>query len=226
MPRAAQTKTAHTTDRKRPAPDRADLAQLLDTDIENLSKRSSRLQKLVFARLLNLCPHIEVIEKPSLERALAAPDPATFLVRLADELVSPDDTPHPHQDAGIRRGIELRNQILRPDGGTGTAKEAAALLGLKTPNAIYNQIRTRRLLAVPVGNRQTRLPAWQFEKGQVLPGLHEALEALPDGDPWWNLLFFVGHAPYLGGRRPLDVLKKGDVGAVVEAAHAHGQGGR
>lgn len=203
------------------------LEALLDPFVGEHIRQATELQLAALARVINLLSaNIRTLEESALQLALAAPDTGTFLVRLAEELAPTTPSSHPLYDAATRRGLELRNRILREDGGIVTAKEAATLLGLKTPQAIYGQVRERKLLAVPAGARGIWLPAWQFQDGKTLPGLRRVLQTLPESDPWWNLLFFVSTNLGLGNRRPLDALKAGDIEAVVRAAGTHGMGGR
>lgn len=187
---------------------------------------ASKLQRIVFERLLRTAGHIHTIKGSTLENALNAADPSTFLVRLAEGLAIPEASPYPHYDTAIRRGIELRNWILQKDGGVVTAQEAAAILGLKSRQAIYGLLRQERLLAVPVGTGHLCIPAWQFRDGRILPGLNRTLQALVHKDPWRRLLFFVSANFLLENQRPLDILRSGDIEAVVHAALSHGQQGR
>jgi len=66
-----------------------------------------------------------------------------------------------------------------------------------------------------------RFPMWQFKDGALLGGLEEVLVALNAGnllDDIGRILFFVSNHGCLGGERPLDRLRAGDVNEVLRAA--------
>jgi len=50
-------------------------------------------------------------------------------------------------------------------------------------------------------------------------------EALPTENPWAVLNFLVRPDPHLNGRTPIDLLKAGEIGLVVDAARRMGQQG-
>lgn len=195
-------------------------------DITALLGDATPLQSAVLSRTLALLWRVKSRDSEVLQRALSAPDEGSFLVALADDLSPAEDAQHPGITAALRRGILLRNRILTEDGGTVSAEEAAALMGLGSRQAIYHQTRRRLLLSVPVGHRGIRFPVWQFQNGRAVPGLDQVLKALPDQDPWSQLLFFVSKSILLGGLRPLDILLSGDIDAVVRAARSNRAPGR
>jgi hypothetical protein len=102
-------------------------------------------------------------------------------------------------------------------------EDAGRLLGV-TRQAIDKQRRAGRLLAVSAG-RRWRYPAWQLADGHVLDGMPDALVALRTAAPWVKAAFFLSRNARLGGRRPLDALRRGRVGDVVRAARAYGRHG-
>jgi hypothetical protein len=66
----------------------------------------------------------------------------------------------------------------------------------------------------------------QFTRDGLVAGLKEVQQALPPRNPWAVLNFFVRPDDRLGGRKPIDVLRQGDVKLVVSAARGMGlQGG-
>lgn len=119
------------------------------------------------------------------------------------------------------RGARMRRELLAAGGGALTAGRVAALLGIST-----QAVNKRRKAGALLGLDGTRFlyPAFQFTAGGVLPGLREALAALAAvEDPWTRANFLLTGDPRLGGRRPLDVLREGDVAAVEAAAAAYGR---
>lgn len=74
------------------------------------------------------------------------------------------------------RAVRAQRQLLEEEGGTLSAEEAGAVLGIKR-QAVDKARRQGRLLGLSVAGRW-RYPAWQFSDGQVLQGLREVLAAL------------------------------------------------
>ena len=72
-----------------------------------------------------------------------------------------------------------------------------------------------------------RFPRWQFdEHGRTLGGLTEVLECLnrdPHLDAWGKVLFFLQTRESLDDQRPLDLLRKGKVKEVCQAAQAYAE---
>lgn len=114
-----------------------------------------------------------------------------------------------------------RRELLR---GSLTAPEVARALGTsrQTP---HDRVKSGMLLGVR-DRGALRFPAWQFDPEEpygVLEGLPEVLRELR-GSPLAKASWFVNDNSYLG-MRPLDVLRKGEVGRVVRAARAAGMMG-
>jgi hypothetical protein len=55
--------------------------------------------------------------------------------------------------------------------------------------------------------------------------LEPVLDALKEHDAWTKLVFFTSENAAIGGKRPIDVLRSGDVEAVSAAAHTYGDQG-
>lgn len=96
--------------------------------------------------------------------------------------------------------------------------EAAILIG-RSRQALERLRRAGRLLALRVG-AQWRYPRWQFDAdapGGVLPGLEEVIQQLalsPVGAAFWLLQ----PSERLGGKRPVDLLRRHRPEAVVALA--------
>lgn len=78
-----------------------------------------------------------------------------------------------------------------------------------------------KLLGVE-GPRGYLYPAWQFDGDRMLPGIEEIFDLLKYEDPWSKLIFFVRPNDAAGGKRPLDLLRKGKLEAVERAAELYG----
>jgi hypothetical protein len=114
------------------------------------------------------------------------------------------------------RGMGLRQRILASDDMLSLA-QAAQVLGLTAP-AVNDRFRARRLIALEAGARRRRYPAWQFEDDVAGRPLEMVLEALKGLNPWTVYRFFTSPDSTLESETPLDVLRRGEVEAVVEAA--------
>ena len=122
------------------------------------------------------------------------------------------------------RGVPARKQLVELAGGVLSSDEVAELLGL-TRQAVDKRRRAGRLLALAFGKRGHRYPAFQFVEGRLLPGLEQVLAALKAHDPWTQLSFFVNRSSDLNDESPVTVLRKGNLEAVLRAAHAVGEHG-
>lgn len=122
------------------------------------------------------------------------------------------------------RGLVVREEILRREGGTLTADEVATHLGLSR-QAVDKRRRAGKLLGLSVGRRGYAYPAWQLGREGVLPGLEAALTSLKVYDPWMRAAFFLSGDPRLNGATPLEELRRGNIEAVRRAASAYGEHG-
>jgi hypothetical protein len=113
------------------------------------------------------------------------------------------------------RGIGLRQQILARD--MLTVAEAAQALGL-IPPAINDRFRAGKLIALEAGARARRYPAWQFEDEIVGGPLEAVLGALKGLSSWTIYRFFTTPDRVLEDETPVEVLRRGDIEAAVEAA--------
>jgi hypothetical protein len=124
----------------------------------------------------------------------------------------------PEEGAGFvdGGGRWLRGTWRRPPDSTASPRPVTAA-------AITERIRKRDVIAYRTGGKQYRIPRWQFRKeGGVLPGLSSVLEQLRKSDTSYNDLtpftFFLQPHVLTQGRTPLEVLREGDLEAVVRAA--------
>lgn len=123
------------------------------------------------------------------------------------------------------RGLEARQRLAEAEGGSLSSDEAARLLGI-SKTAVLKRLEAGRLLAWREERlKAARFPRWQFDdRGKVLNGLGEVLEILnanPRLDSWAKVLFFLQNKPGLDDLRPLDLLRKGRITEVNQAANAY-----
>jgi hypothetical protein len=148
------------------------------------------------------------------------PEEATsqdFVQRFSDAMVSP---------AAFRakqRGMRVAVADLKAAGGGLSSAQARELLGDISRERLSQLAQAGALLALPApGSNGYVYPADLIRDGAPLPGLKTVLNALPLQNPWVRLNWLVTGDARLGDRTPLQVLKDGDVGAVVDAARGYG----
>ena len=124
----------------------------------------------------------------------------------------------------LLRGIEIARQDLRESGGAFDLAQVTALLGISR-QAVDKKVKDDALLAVPGPNGQRRYPVVQFTQEGVVQGLKQTFAALPGASGWFRLNFLVNPEPRLGNVRPIELLQKGQVDIVVEAARHQGEQG-
>ncbi|MHC1764256.1 MAG: hypothetical protein AB9869_08115 [Verrucomicrobiia bacterium] len=125
----------------------------------------------------------------------------------------------------LTRGIEAKRELAEAEGGSLSSDEVARLLNI-SKTAVLKRLAAGRLLAWREERlNAARFPAWQFATdGRVLQGLEEVLDVLhqdPQLGGWGKVLFFLQTRAPLGNKRPLDLLREGDVKRVCSAAQAY-----
>jgi hypothetical protein len=128
--------------------------------------------------------------------------------------------------AAVLEGLRIAQEDLRDAGGAYDLEQIQELLHGVSRQAIDKRVNDGTLLAVPGPSNRRSYPTLQFnEDGSVVQGLKPVREALPTSNPWTVLNFLARPDDRLGGRRPIDVLKAGNIRLVVEAARRVGQQG-
>ena len=126
----------------------------------------------------------------------------------------------------LLRGSQIAAADLKEAGGAFDLEQVQTLLNGVSRQAVEKRVKEGSLLAVPGPSNRRRYPTVQFTRDGLVPGLKEVQEALPTRNPWAVLNFFVRPDERLGGRKPIDVLRLGNVELVVSAARGMGvQGG-
>lgn len=188
--------------------------------------RASRdaLRSVVLTRSLNALAEVMAQDIRGLEEVASAGSDYAVLLRMLErpevlETLVADDPLAPAR----LRGIEARKELLEQEGGAVSAEELGQMLGGISAQAVNKRCRAGRLLGLPVGENRYRYPVWQVEGGKALSGLAEVIEVLGVEGPWMRAAFFLGGNVRLGGERPLDELRGGNVEVVKEAAISHGE---
>lgn len=123
--------------------------------------------------------------------------------------------------AALMRGLAVREELKLKEGGSCSADEARALLGI-SKTAVLKRFQKGQLLGWrEAGQGAVRFPVWQFHEHNVVPGLPEVLAVFAKEDwvdDWTRILFFLGGRRSLGGRCPLDILREGEIAKVCSLA--------
>jgi hypothetical protein len=125
--------------------------------------------------------------------------------------------------AAYLRGAEMKRTMLKAEGGVLSAQQLAGHLGI-TPQGLAKKRERGQVFWLQIGEGYV-YPAFQVGPKGLLPGTREVLNALDEDDPWARVNFMLTADARLGGRRPLDVLREGDVPSIVRAARGYGEHG-
>ena len=130
----------------------------------------------------------------------------------------------PRLAAAVARGENVRRKLMEAEGGSYSAEEAARELGMSKV-AVLKRYQHGRLLAWREERQNAvRFPKWQFQDGKVLDGFESVLATLSSAarlDDFGRMLFFLSNSRFLGGKRPLDCLRAGDIHKAQQAAQGH-----
>lgn len=165
--------------------------------------------------------HSAIRSLPNRDRAKALSAPDDFWALMETLALLPiKESP----ELRVRmRGAIARRELLEQDGGVLSPSNVGELLGISR-QAVGLRRNAGKLLGVE-GNRGFVYPAWQFEGNDVLDGFTEILQLLSDDDAWTQFIFFLSHDDAIGGKRPIDLLRKGKLEQVRRAARMHGEHG-
>jgi hypothetical protein len=168
-----------------------------------------------------------VLRKLASSRLLAGVTTAPNLARLTDKAFRaefPVEKPDNRLANAIARGIPARRKLVADEGGSISAEEAAEEIGI-SKQAILKRYQKGQIIAWREERQKAvRFPVWQFREHKVLGGIGESLKVLNAGnrlDDFGRMLFFLSNHGFLGGKRPLDCLRKGELSKVLHAAQGY-----
>ncbi len=168
---------------------------------------------------------VQDLDRETLSRATGAPSDRAVLLRALEHpsTVSVLEEEDPLAEARLR-GLRIRDQILRSEGGTLSVGQVAEHLRISR-QAVDKRRQAGKLIGLDIGRHGYAYPSWQFVERGILPGLGDVLNNMRVSDPWMQAGFFLSGDPRLQGTTPLERLRHGDVAAVVLAARGYGQHG-
>lgn len=122
--------------------------------------------------------------------------------------------------------MKIAEADLREAGGAYTLRDLRTLLHGVSRQRIDQQVREGALLAVPGPSNRRVYPTIQFQAdGSIVKGLKAVREALPTQNPWAVVNFLARPDDRLNGRKPIDLLRNGEIDAVLGAARSVDQQG-
>jgi hypothetical protein len=171
------------------------------------------------ARALNALSHLaEQLDETTMVDAAGASSDYVVLLQVLEqpEALAALRAVDPLGPARLR-GLRARDWLLRQEGGTLTAEQMAAALGISR-QAVDKRRNRNALIGLNLGRRGFAYPVWQVGEVGVLDGLETVLTALGDEDSWSKAAFFLTKNVWLDGGTPLAVLRGGEIPRVVAAA--------
>ncbi|WP_246704682.1 hypothetical protein [Rhizobium sp. P32RR-XVIII] len=122
--------------------------------------------------------------------------------------------------------MRIAQRDLEEAGGAYDLEQVRTLMHGVSRQAVDKRVNDGSLLAVPGPSNRRAYPTLQFNRdGSIVLGLKEIREALPTDNPWSILNFLARPDVRLDGRKPIDLLKAGDIPLVIEAARRYGEQG-
>ncbi len=123
-------------------------------------------------------------------------------------------------------GVRIAQEDLRDAGGAYDLDQVRTLMRGVSRQAVDKRVQEGSLLAVPGPSNRRSYPTLQFNRdGTVVPGLKAVRDALRTSNPWTALNFLSRPDDRLGNRKPIDLLRSGNLELVLEAARRHGEQG-
>ena len=133
--------------------------------------------------------------------------------------------------AGPRARAILRGKAIAADdvsvsGGSYSLEEVRQILNGVSRQSIEKRVREGRLLAVVGPSNKRFYPVAQFnDDGAAVDGLREVQDAMATRNGYAVLNFLVNPDPRLDSLKPIDLLRRGEIARVVEAAARIGEQG-
>ena len=158
--------------------------------------------------------------------AITPNDTPTPVVVAADDAIAQSAFEPNAKARALLLGLEIAQEDLKAAGGAYDLDQVCALLQGVSRQRVERRVREGSLLAVPGPSNRRRYPVIQFmDDGSVVDGLKELHEALAFSSPWSVLNYLINPDDRLDGERPIDLLRRGELGRVLESARRVGTQG-
>lgn len=162
--------------------------------------------------------------RPALAKAAENHDPldvVRMVMAVVGEQLPANRKPQTSLARAMARGNVAREEMKSSEGGSLSAEEAGAKLGISKAATLKRFQKGQLLGWREAKQNAVRFPVWQMEDNDVIPGLPKVLAVL-DGtgeiDDWAKIVFFLTPLASMDGKRPLDLLRSGNLQKVVWAA--------
>lgn len=187
-------------------------------------ERDRELRERFFERYRDTLWRIaERAPREAVAKALGAADEVSGLATVLSESVEIPRARDPLAGAKAR-AVDVKRRLLEDAGGTLEVGGVAELLGI-SPQAVHQRRRRGTLLALRRPNGRWVYPRFQFEPVELANEIGAVLSEFSTDDPWTRLSVLLARAPSLGGQRPIDALREGDVEGAREAVSSFGVAG-
>ena len=114
-------------------------------------------------------------------------------------------------ERALARGVVARKELEVEEGGSYSEEDVSKLLNI-TPQTVDRRRKARRMIAWKDESGNWRFPVWQFSANGELPGVETCLKELDLGEDGWGfMIFFLSPSYTLEGKRPLDLLREGNL---------------
>lgn len=190
------------------------------------ASRSGEDQALLAARTLAwITQGVETLDPASVREALASPDGEEAITEMIESIVLGRSKESPMVKARLC-GVHRRLELLEAEGGWMSAADAARQLD-RGRTAVDKRRERGTILALPKSGEYV-YPVWQFDdttRDGLLPGFKEVLASFGVESSWMRAEFLLAHHEELGGARPIDALRAGEVHRVRQLAGSYGEQG-
>ena len=144
-----------------------------------------------------------------------------------EEKLYPDPVPEPTRikmiAAAIVKGFKAVEVLRKAEGGAWSSAEIRKRFGFGLAELRRRRER-HRIVFWQGAKRAIRYPKWEFTTtGTLLPGVEELLQIFHSPDQWRVMGYFLGPRQQLDGRRPLDLLRAGEIERVLDHARSHAE---
>ncbi len=154
---------------------------------------------------------------------LAGREALSVLRGVGERIARTEESPVSAFEHVRLRSLGAERDLLAEEGGTVSDAAFAKLLGVKSRQTVHNYREAGKIVAVGRGSRNFEYPVWQVRNGELLPGIETFVHILrAKTSPIGIVIFFLTPAEALEGKRPLDLLRKGNVEDVLDHAHRYG----